>query len=65
MFVSVGVDRDVYKHTDIRRGTSMRNREPSARALPEISKMWVSGVPLNAPKGGADPRPMRGNKMRR
>ncbi|MEM0196453.1 MAG: hypothetical protein QXK66_02320 [Sulfolobales archaeon] len=28
MFVSVGIDRNVYKHLDIRRGTSMRNREP-------------------------------------
>ncbi|MEM1962415.1 MAG: hypothetical protein QW564_06035 [Sulfolobales archaeon] len=28
MFVSVGIDRDAYKHSDICRGTSMRDREP-------------------------------------
>ncbi|MEM1962366.1 MAG: hypothetical protein QW564_05950 [Sulfolobales archaeon] len=28
MFVLVGIDRNVYKHLDIRRYISMRDREP-------------------------------------
>ncbi|MEM4004817.1 MAG: hypothetical protein QXM43_04185 [Desulfurococcaceae archaeon] len=62
LLVSVGVDRDVYKHTDIRRGTSMRDREPSVRALPEVLRCGVLGVPLNAPKPDENPSGMRGNE---
>jgi len=31
-------------------------------ALPELLKMWGLGVPLNAPKGYANPRLMQGKR---
>ncbi|MEM4836747.1 MAG: hypothetical protein QXX40_06740 [Sulfolobales archaeon] len=31
-------------------------------ALPEVLRCGVLGVALNAPKGNANPRPMRGNR---
>ncbi|MEM1699407.1 MAG: hypothetical protein QW509_05800 [Sulfolobales archaeon] len=56
-------------YSDIRRYVSMRNREPldsvDSGSPRDTARCGVLGVALNAPKGNANPRPMRGKEMRR
>ncbi|MEM1962072.1 MAG: hypothetical protein QW564_04280 [Sulfolobales archaeon] len=56
-------------YSDIRGGTSMRDRElfdsVDGGSPRDTARCGVPGVTLNAPKGDANPRPMRGKEMRR